>query len=146
MVRPVIETLEQNGITRVAFPRLDDPAVIPLWFGEGDVVTPAFIREAAKRALDDGQTFYTHTRGIPALRDAIKRYLDGLYGLDIDPDRISVPGSAMMGVTIAAQMALNRGDRGLIVSPHWPNIEITYRVTGAQVDIVRQRIRRPAGS
>ena len=139
MVRSVIETLEQNGITKVAFQRLDDPAVIPLWFGEGDAVTPAFIREAAKRALDDGQTFYTHTRGIPALRDAIKRYLDQLYGVDLDPDRISVPGSAMMGVTIAAQMAVNRGDRALIVSPHWPNIEITYRVTGAEVDIVRQR-------
>ena len=139
MVRPVIETLEQNGITRVAFQRLNDPAVIPLWFGEGDMVTPAFIREAAKQALDDGQTFYAHTRGMPALRDAIKAYLDGLYGLDIDPDRISVPGSAMMGVTIAAQMAVTSGDRGLIVSPHWPNIEITYRVTGAEVDVVRQR-------
>ena len=139
MVRQVVETLEQNGITKVAFERLDDPAVIPLWFGEGDLVTPAFIRDAAQRALDDGQTFYAHTRGLPALRAAIKRYLDGLYGLDIDPDRISVPGSAMMGVTIAAQMAVTSGDRALIVSPHWPNIEITYRVAGAQVDVVRQR-------
>ena len=139
MVRPVIEALEQNGITKVAFPRLDDPAVIPLWFGEGDTVTPAFIREAAKAALDAGQTFYAHTRGLPVLRDAIKRYLDGLYGLDIDPDRITVPGSAMMGVTIAAQMAVTSGDRALVVSPHWPNIEITYRVAGATVDTVRQR-------
>ena len=139
MVRPVIEALEQNGITKVAFPRIDDPAVIPLWFGEGDTVTPAFIRDAAKAALDDGQTFYTHTRGTLELREAIKRYLDGLYGLDIDPDRITVPGSAMMGVTIAAQTAVTSGDRALIVSPHWPNIEITYRVAGAEVDTVRQR-------
>ena len=139
MVRPVIEALDQNGITKVAFQRLDDPKVIPLWFGEGDLATPAFIREAAKRALDDGQTFYVHTRGTPALRAAIKRYLDDLYGLDVDPDRISVPGSAMMGVTIAAQMAVTSGDRALIVSPHWPNIEITYRVAGAEVDVARQR-------
>ena len=139
MTRPVIEALEQNGITRVAFARLGDPTVIPLWFGEGDTVTPAFIREAARTALDEGQTFYAHTRGTPVLRDAIKRYLDALYGLDIDPERISVPGSAMMGVTIAAQMAVSRGDRALVVSPHWPNIEITYRVTGAEVDVVRQR-------
>ncbi len=139
MVRHVIETLEQNGITKVAFPRLGDPAVIALWFGEGDTVTPAFIREAAKAALDDGQTFYTHTRGLQSLRDAIKRYLDNLYGLDINPDRITVPGSAMMGVTIAAQTAVTSGDRALIVSPHWPNIEITYRVAGAEIDTVRQR-------
>ena len=139
MVRPVIEALEQNGITKVAFARLGDPTVVPLWFGEGDTVTPAFIRDAAKAALDAGQTFYTHTRGTPGLRDAIKTYLDGLYGLDIDPNRITVPGSAMMGVTIAAQTAVTSGDRALIVSPHWPNIEITYRVAGARTDAVRQR-------
>ena len=139
MVRQVIETLEQNGITKVAFPRLSDPTVIPLWFGEGDTVTPAFIREAAKAALDDGQTFYAHTRGLQSLRDAIKRYLEHLYGIDLNPDRITVPGSAMMGVTIAAQTAVTTGDRALIVSPHWPNIEITYRVAGAEIDTVRQR-------
>ena len=138
-MRRVVEQLEQNGITKVAFPRLDDPTVIPLWFGEGDAVTPAFIREAAKAALDEGQTFYAHTRGTPALRDAIKRYLNGLYDLDIDPDRITVPGSAMMGVTIAAQTAVTSGDRALVVSPHWPNIEITYRIAGAEVDTIRQR-------
>jgi aspartate/methionine/tyrosine aminotransferase len=118
---------------------MNDPDVIPLWFGEGDAVTPAFIREAAKKALDDGETFYVHTRGLEKLRLAIKTYLDSLYGTDINPNRVSVPGSAMMGITIAAQMSLNKGDEALIVSPHWPNIEATYKVTGAKVNLVRQR-------
>lgn len=138
--RDEIEALEQNGITRVAFKRMDDPSVIPLWFGEGDVVTPDFIRAAAKQALDDGQTFYTHTRGRPELRLALKTYLDNLYGIDLDERRITVPGSAMLGVTIAAQMALNRGDHGLIVGPVWPNIDAVFRVTGAEVSYVRQRL------
>ena len=138
-IRPDIAALEQNGITAIAFTRINDAAVIPLWFGEGDAVTPAFIREAAKKALDDGATFYVHTRGLEQLRLAIKVYLDSIYGSDIDPNRVSVPGSAMMGVTIAAQMALNKGDEALIVSPHWPNIESTYAVTGAKVNLVRQR-------
>ncbi len=136
--RPEIEALEQNGITRVALPRITDPNVIPLWFGEGDAVTPQFIRDAAKAALDEGQTFYSHTRGRQELRDAIKDYLDALYRIDIDPARITVPGAAMMGITIAAQMALTTGDHGLIVSPNWPNIETAYRVTGAEVGFVRQ--------
>ena len=139
VLRDYIETLEQNGITKVAFPRINDPDVIPLWFGEGDLPTPAFIREACKQALDDEQTYYTHTRGRGELRDAIKRYLDGLYGIDVDPDRITVPGAAMMGITIAAQMALTNGDHALVVSPNWPNIAITYQVTGAEVTYVRQR-------
>jgi len=138
-VRPDIAALQQNGITRLAFTRMHDPQVIPLWFGEGDIATPDFIREATKQALDDEQTFYIHTRGSEALRSSIKSYLDRLYGLDLNPERISVPGSSMMCITIAAQMALNKGDEALVVSPHWPNIESTYRVTGAKVNFVRQR-------
>ncbi len=138
--RDEIEALEQNGITKVAFKRMDDPAVIPLWFGEGDTVTPAFIREAAKAALDDGNTFYCHTRGRPELRQALKRYLDALYGIDLDERRITVPGAAMLGVTIAAQMALTTGSHGLIVGPVWPNIDSVFRITGAEVSYVRQRL------
>ena len=57
MLRADIESLEQNGITGVALKRLGDPEVIALWFGEGDLVTPDFIRDAAKQALDEGYTF-----------------------------------------------------------------------------------------
>ena len=139
LLRPEIAALEQNGITRVALPRIDDPDVIALWLGEGDRATEGFIRDAAKQALDDGDTFYAHTRGRQALRDALKRYLDALYGIDLDPDRITVPGSTMLSLTIAAQMVLSTGDHAIIVSPNWPNIENTYRTTGADVSFVRQR-------
>lgn len=137
--RDEIEALEQNGITRVALPRIGDRAVIPLWFGEGDLVTPAFIRDAAKRALDDGHTFYAHTRGREDLRDAIKRYLDRLYGIDLEPDRISVPGSSMLGITLAVQMACGRGDHAIVVGPVWPNITNALQVSGAAISHVRQR-------
>ena len=138
-LRPEVAALEQNGITRVALPRLGDPNVIPLWFGEGDLVTEEFIRDAAKQSLDDGETFYTDPRGRQDLHGSIKRYLDALYGIDLDPDRITVPGATMLGITIAAQMALGAGDHAIIVGPAWPNIESTYRVTGAEVEYVRQR-------
>ena len=138
--RDDMKRLRQNGITTVAFSRLNDPSVIPLWFGEGDSVTPHFIREAAKSALDDGRTFYVHTRGLPELRSALKRYLDGLYNLDIHPDRITVPGSAMLGVTLAAQVALSNGDHGLMVTPAWPNIAAVFKVAGVRVDEVPQHL------
>lgn len=138
-IRPDIAQMEQNGITAVAFPRINDPSVIPLWFGEGDEVTAPYIRDAAKQALDDGKTFYVHTRGIPELRQAIRHYLEDLYQVELNPERISVPGASMMGVTIAAHMALSQGDDAVIVSPHWPNIESTCRVAGANIIAVRQR-------
>ena len=139
LLRAEIETLEENGIAKVAQPRIGDPSVIALWYGEGDRPTPEFIREAAKRGLDDGYTFYGHMRGQAELRDAIKAYVDRIYHIDLDPDRITVPGSAMLGITTASQMALTSGDHGLIVGPSWPNIERTFGITGAEVSFVRQR-------
>ncbi len=138
-IRPDIANLPLSGIARVAISRLGDPKVIPLWFGEGDIVTPQFIRDAAKTALDDGKTFYSFTRGTTELRDAIQTYLGRLYDVDVHPDRISVPGSSMLCVTIAAQMALSQGDHALAVSPYWPNIEYAMRITGADFGSVRQR-------
>jgi aspartate/methionine/tyrosine aminotransferase len=138
-LRPEIQALEQNGITKLALPRIDDPTVIPLWFGEGDTVTPTFVIDATTAALEQGDTFYRHTRGRGELREAIKTYLDRLYDIDVHPDRITVPGAAMLGITIASQMALSRGDHGLITSPNWPNIENSFNVTGAEVSFVRQR-------
>lgn len=132
--------LEQNGITILALPRLTDPDVIPLWFGEGDLTTPAFIRQAAIAALDSGETFYTHTRGHPELRMAIQEYLQNLYGVDIADERITVPGSAMSAITLAAQTALTTGDHALVIGPVWPNIDLTYTLTGASVDHVAQRL------
>ena len=139
LLRPEIAALEQNGITRVALPRIDDPEVIALWFGEGDLATDELIRAAAKQALDDGDTFYTHTRGRQDLRDALKCYLDALYGIDLHPDRITVPGATMLGLAIAAQMVLSTGAHAIIAGPAWPNIDSMFRTTGAEVEYVRQR-------
>lgn len=140
MMRHEFETLEQNGITAVALPRIADPSVIPLWFGEGDVVTPDFIREAAKRALDEGRTFYDHPAGRADLREALKTYLDRLYGIDLAPGRIVVPGSTMLGIFMAARMALGDGGHGIIVCPAWPNVDRSFRMTGGRFDFVRQRL------
>ena len=140
LLRDEIETLTQNSITRVAFPRLDEPDIIPLWFGEGDAPTPAFIREAAKAALDAGMTFYQHTRGRADLREAVGAYLGRLYGIELHPDRVSVPGSAMLGMTIAVQMSLTSGSHGIIIGPAWPNIYNAMRVSGADISYVNQSL------
>ena len=70
-IRDEIAALELSGIGKIAAGALHDPEVIPLWFGESDLVTAPFIREAAKRALDEGRTFYNYPRGIlPLARGA----------------------------------------------------------------------------
>ena len=57
-IRPVIAQLKPSGISQVTALGLGNPDVLPLWFGETDLVTPPFIRKAAAQALEDG-----HQRG-----------------------------------------------------------------------------------
>jgi aspartate aminotransferase len=131
-IRPAIEALEPNGIGLVAMEGLGDKDLIPLWFGESDLVTPAFIRDAAKAALDDGKTFYTQSRGIPALRAAIAAYHKRTTGADVDVERISLPGAATLAVVTALQILCNTGDNVVIVSPIWPSIFQAAQMVGAE--------------
>lgn len=96
--------------------------IIPLWFGEPDVPTPAFINDAASTAMADGHTFYTLNRGIPELRDAIAAYMTELHGHPFGSDRITVTASAMNAISIMAQTLIDRGDNAVLTAPLWPNI------------------------
>ena len=84
--------------------------VIPLWAGEGDMPTPAFIAEAATRSLAAGETFYTWQRGIPELREALARYHARLYGRKFSAEEFFVTGSGMQAIQIALAMTAGVGD------------------------------------
>jgi len=136
-IRPSIEALQANGIGLVAGMALGEPDLIPLWFGESDLVTPAFIRDAAKKALDDGKTFYSGSRGIMPLRLAVKDYHKRTTGVDVDVERISLPGAATLAVVTALQILCDTGDNVVIVSPIWPSIFQAAQMVGAEVRFAR---------
>ncbi|HEY5337839.1 MAG TPA: pyridoxal phosphate-dependent aminotransferase [Rhizomicrobium sp.] len=136
-IRASIQSLLPNGIGAVAATGLGDPDIIPLWFGETDLVTPKFICDAAKQALDDGKTFYTHARGIHPLREGLREFHRRVEGVDIDQDRITVPGAAMMAVTCALQCVVETGDNIICISPVWPNIFQAAQICGAQIRFAR---------
>jgi aspartate aminotransferase len=136
-VRPAIRALEPSGITKVTALGLGNPDILPLWFGETDLVTPAFIRHAAAKALEDGRTFYTNARGILPLREAIRDFHKRTIGADIPVERITIPGAAMLAVVTALQMVCEGGDNVVIVSPIWPNIFQATKVVGAEPRLVR---------
>lgn len=136
-IRPMIRKLEPSGIMKVALAALDDPKVIALWFGESDIPTPPFIREAAKRALDEGRTFYSYARGHLPLRAALLDYHRRHYGIALDPDRLSVPGSTMLSVAIACQCLVEKDDEVVLIAPYWPNIRTVVEVLGGRPVEVR---------
>src|SRR5437763_2653128 len=88
-LRTAILDIEPNGIGKVAMLALGEPDLLPLWFGETDLKTPDFICEAARRALDEGFTFYTHPRGIAPLREAIRDFHRRTLNAEISLERIT---------------------------------------------------------
>jgi aspartate aminotransferase len=131
-IRPGIAALRGSRIREVANAGMGRPGIIPMWFGESDLPTPDFIREAAAEALRRGETFYTPNAGVPALREAIVRYMTRLYGRAIDIDRITVSASGMNAIMIALQALVDAGDNVVLVGPMWPNAADCVRVLGGE--------------
>lgn len=123
-----IAGLSETPISEVAMSVFGDPEVIPLWFGEGDLVTPDFVRDAAAKALHAGETFYTWQRGIPELRAALSDYTERLYGIECPVDRLTVTTGGMQAILMSCQLLLDPGDNIVIVSPIWPNITSATRL------------------
>ena len=135
-IRPAIAALPASKIGEVAAVGFGDPAIVPLWFGEGDLPTPSFIGDAAIAALRDGQTFYTHKRGIPELRQAIAEYLTRLHEKPVATGRVAVTSAGMSAIMLACQILVEPGDNVVIVSPVWPNINASVEALGGEARAV----------
>ncbi len=131
-LRPEAGHAPESGIVEVINAARDRSDLIPLWVGEGDLATPAFICDAAKQSLDNGETFYTHQRGIPELRSALAQYHATLYGRAFSPERFFVTGSGMQAIQIAVRCVAGAGDEVLYPEPAWPNLAAAVELTGAQ--------------
>src|ERR1700742_4674599 len=102
--RAVAHDLEETGISEVAMTVFGDPDVVPLWFGEGDLHTPDFIKELAQRGLQSGETFYTWQRGLPELRAALAAYTERLYHRKFDAERFTVTTGGMQAILLCCQL------------------------------------------
>ncbi|MDR6954456.1 aspartate/methionine/tyrosine aminotransferase [Ancylobacter sp. 3268] len=131
-VRPQALAVPGSGIVEVMNYGRTRPGMIPLWAGEGDLPTPAFIAEAATRSLAAGETFYTWQRGIPELRAAIAKYMAGLYGIPEDPERFFVTGSGMQAIQLCLALTMGADEEIIIPSPAWPNAAAAAQVLGAR--------------
>ena len=93
--------------------------VIGLGAGEPDFDTPQRIREAAKRAIDDGKTRYTAPDGIIELKQAICAKFRRDNGLGYDPRQVSVGTGGKQILYNALMATLNPGDEVVIPAPYW---------------------------
>lgn len=96
--------------------------IVNLGIGRPDFDTPANIKDAAKKALDDGMVHYASNYGVDALRVAIAEKFKRDNGLDFDPDtEIMVTVGANEAVFLAMMAFINPGDEVLVPDPFWPH-------------------------
>jgi aspartate/methionine/tyrosine aminotransferase len=110
--------VEWSGI-RIMFAMAEQiPDVVNLGIGQPDFDTPAFIREAAKKALDEGFTRYPPAKGFADLRKAIAKKLEVENGITADPNaEIFVAVGAMQVIFNTCLHLLNPGDEVIVIDP-----------------------------
>src|SRR3954462_7980518 len=104
--------------------------VVGFGAGEPDFDTPAFIKDAAKHALDKGQTKYTPTPCLPELRAAIAEKFNKENGLPYKPEQITTGAGGKHCLYMAFMALLNPGDEVLIPSPFWVSYPEQAKLAG----------------
>lgn len=108
--------------------------VINLSVGEPDFFTPDFIKEAAKKAIDDNFSFYTPVPGYLSLRKAISEKLKRENGLDFAPEQIVVSNGAKQSLCNVILTVVNPGDEVVIPTPAWVSyVEMVNLAEGKSV-------------
>ncbi len=129
--------------------------IIHLEIGEPDFDTPKGIVEAAKQALNRGETHYTHSLGIWELREAIAQYYSHKYNIMVMPDQVIVTFGTSPALLLALSAITNPGDNIICSNPGYacytnfityldasPNCVIVHEEDGFQYrsDKIRRQI------
>src|SRR3954463_12539855 len=111
--------------------------VIGFGAGEPDFDTPAFIKDAAKQALDKGQTKYTPTPSIPELRTAIAEKFNRENNLPYKPEQITLGAGGKHCLYMAFMAILNPGDEVLIPAPYWVSYPEQVKLAGGVPKVIK---------
>ncbi len=104
--------------------------VISLSIGEPDFDTPSHIKEAAKKALDDGYTKYTPVPGLPILKEAIQTKFKRDNNLDFELNQIVISNGAKQTISNVCHALLNEGDEVIILAPYWVSYSEIVKMAG----------------
>ena len=110
------------------------PGVLRLTLGEPDFTTPDHVKEAAKRAIDQNQSYYTGMSGLLTLRQAASDFVKEKYQLDYAPENeilVTIGATEALSATLTA--ILEEGDKVLLPAPAYPGYEPIVNLVGAEV-------------
>ena len=107
--------------------------IIHLEVGEPDFDTPPAVMRAAVQALERKQTHYTHSLGIPELRQAIAEHYARRYGVEVDPGRIMVTCGTSPAMLLLFSALLEPGDQVIVSDPCYACYDNFINFVGGEV-------------
>jgi aspartate/methionine/tyrosine aminotransferase len=117
-----VENVPHSRIRELAEVAMSMDGVLRLYFGESNLPTPDYIKQAATKALADGFTFYTENAGLPSLRRAVASHYQKFHGVKLDPEsEIVITASGVQALNVSLRCMLDPGDEALVLTPAWPN-------------------------
>ena len=132
------ETLKMAKLGRELRSRGID--IIDLSLGEPDFDTPAHIKEAVKKAVDENWSHYPPVAGYPELREAICKKLKRDNNLDYKPENIIVSTGATQSLANAVLATIDKGDEVIIPTPYWVTYSEIVRLGEGNVKLIRTKI------
>lgn len=114
--------------------------VINMSVGEPDYMTPDFIKEAGKKAIDDNYSKYSPVPGYLDLREAISAKLKKENGLEYGPKEIIVGTGGKQGVCNTFMALVNPGDEVIIPAPYWVSYPQMAKLAGGTPIVIRAGI------
>ncbi|MEP7062284.1 MAG: pyridoxal phosphate-dependent aminotransferase [Betaproteobacteria bacterium] len=110
--------------------------VVHMEIGEPDFPTPVPVCDAARRALDGGDIYYTSALGLPELRHAIAAHYASHYGVDVDPARVIVTSGSSAALLLVLALIVDRDAGILMADPNYPcNRHLVRTLEGTPVSI-----------
>src|SRR4051794_6325506 len=129
-----VENVPHSRIRELAEIAMGMDGVLRLYFGESNLPTPDYIKQAAIRAMQEGFTFYTENAGLPSLRRAITESYRKLHDVELDPaSEIVVTASGVQALNVGIRCALDPGDHAIMMTPAWPNGTSCAMMANAEV-------------
>jgi aspartate aminotransferase len=138
-IAPVAAGVEYSRVRAIAEMAMKMEKVYPLYFGESNLPTPLFIKEALEQALVEGYTFYTSNSGLLSLREAIVEHYERLQGVKVDAgSEVLVTASGVQALHVGIRCVLDPGDEAIVLTPAWPNgAQIVRLIGGKAVEIAQ---------
>jgi aminotransferase len=132
LINPLVKDVQISGIRKFYNMVADIEGTISLTIGQPDFPTPTHIKEAAKQAIDNDYTVYTHNAGYLELREAASNYVKDKYKLGYDPaNEVIVTSGASEGIDIAFRTILIPGNEVILPGPVYPGYEPIIKMCGA---------------